>query len=194
MLRTTLTFIQHRTSGQTILALSAGTALLMFLMNGTQLPFSTPTIVEHSGGVSVLDLRWSFTPEDAYELFAALGPEGRQAYLMQHLVPDMAFPIGYALVFAFTSAWFLVRLLPLDHHIQWLSVLPLISGLADMLENLLLVTANLAYPGRVDWVVRCANLLTRVKFGLAPIGLVLLAAIVAVWLIRRRPGSNVPIR
>ena len=56
--------------------------------------------------------------------------------------PDTLFPIGYALIFAFISAWFLVRLLPLDHRLQWLSMIPLISGLADVLENLLLVIAT----------------------------------------------------
>ena len=192
MLKNFLTFIQYRTSWLTILSLFAATALMMFLMNGTELPFSSPTIEEHSGGIPILDMRESYTPEDAYELFAALGTEGRRAYLMLHLVPDTIFPIGYALVFAFLSAWFLVRLLPLDHRLQWLSMIPLISGLADVGENMLLVMANLAYPSRIDWLVRFAHLLTRVKFGLLPIGLVFLTVIVVVWLIRQRPASHVP--
>ena len=194
MLKKTLTFIQHKTNWLTILGLLAATGLMMFLMNGTALPFSTPTIEGHSGGVPILDLRGSFTPDDAYALFTALGTEGRQAYLILHLVPDTLFPIGYALVFAFISAWFLVRLLPLDHRLQWLSIIPLISGLADVLENLSLVICNLAYPGRIDWLVQFANLLTKVKFGLLPIGLVFLIIIVVMWFIRKRPASNVPKR
>jgi hypothetical protein len=192
MLKKILTFIQYRTSWLTILLLLAATLLMMFLMNGTNLFFSNPTIVEHSGGLPILDLRESFTPDDAYELFTALGPEGRQAYLFLHLVPDTLFPIGYALVFAFISAWFLVRLLPLDHRLQWLSMIPLISGLADVLENLSLVICNLAYPDRIDWLARLAHLLTKVKFGLLPIGLVFLIIIVVVWFVRKRPASNVP--
>jgi hypothetical protein len=192
MLRTTLSFLQHKTSWLTILGLLAVTVLMMILMNGTDLPFSNPTIREHSGGLIILDIRESFTPEDAYQLFTALGTEGRRAYLILHLVPDTIFPIGYALTFAFISAWFLVRLLPLDHRLQWLSMIPLISGLADVLENLSLVTCNLAYPGRIDWLVRFAFLLTKVKFGLLPLGLVFLSVIVTVWFIRKRPTSNVP--
>ena len=192
MLKKTLTFIQHKTSWLAILLLLATTILMMFIMNGTNLPFSNPTIVEHSGGLTILDLRDSFSPDDAYELFTALGAEGRQSYLILHLVPDTIFPIGYALTFAFVSAWFLVRLLPLDHRLQWLSMIPLISGLADVIENLSLVICNLAYPGRIDWLVRFANLLTKVKFGLLPIGLVFLIIIVVMWFIRKRPASNVP--
>ena len=192
MLKNTLTFIQYKTSWLAILGLLAATALMMYLMNGTELPFSNPTIVEHSGGLPILDMRESFSPDDAYELFTALGAAGRQAYLILHLVPDMLFPIGYALTFAFISAWFLVRLLPLDHRLQWLSMIPLISGLADVLENLSLTICNLAYPGRIDWLVRFAHLLTKVKFGLLPIGLVFLIIIVVVWFIRKRPASNVP--
>lgn len=193
MLKKILTFIQYKTSWLMILGLLVITGLMMFVMNGTQLPFSNPTIVTHSGGLPILDLRESFSPDDAYELFTALGSEGRQAYLILHLVPDMLFPIGYALTFAFISAWFLVRLLPLDRRLQWLSLIPLVSGLADVLENISLVICNLAYPGRIDWLVQLAHLLTKVKFGLLPIGLVFLIIIVVVWFIQKRPVSNVPI-
>ena len=192
MLKKILTFMQYKTNWLVILLLLAITFLMLFLMNGTQLPFSNPTIEKHSGGLPILDTRESFSPDDAYELFTELGTAGRQAYLILHLVPDTIFPIGYALTFAFISAWFLVRLLPLDHRLQWLSMIPLISGLADVLENLSLVICNLAYPGQIDWLVRFAHLLTKVKFGLLPIGLVFLSIIVVVWFIRKRPASNVP--
>jgi hypothetical protein len=191
MLKKFLTFIQVRTSWLAILGLIAGSALMMVLMNWTNLPFSTPTIQEYSGGIPILDLRSDFSPDEAYELFSALGTEGRRAYLTLHLVPDTLFPIGYALAFAFLSAWFLVRLLPLDHPLQWLSMIPLISGLSDVLENLSLVIANLAYPVRIDWLVQLARLLNKVKFGLLPIGLVFLTIIVVLWFIRKRPGRNV---
>jgi hypothetical protein len=191
MLKKILTFIQQKTSWLAILGLLAVTFLMLYLMNWTNLPFSNPTIKELSGGLMILDIRSDFTPDDAYELFTALGPEGRRAYLILHLLPDTLFPIGYALVFAFVSAWFLVRLLPLDHRLQWLSMIPLISGLADVVENLSLVICNLAYPGRIDWLVEFAHLLTKVKFGLLPIGLVFLTIIVVMWFIRKRPESNV---
>jgi hypothetical protein len=191
MLRKILTFIQYKTSWLTILGLLAAAGLLMFIMNGTGLPFSTPTIEEHSGGVPILDMRLSYTPEEAYHLFTALGAAGRQADRTLHLVPDILFPICYALLFAFASAWFLVRLLPLDHPLQWLSLTPLISGLADILENLSLVISSLAYPSRIDWLVQLASLLTKIKFGLMPVGVVFLCAMVVVWLIRKRPVSNV---
>lgn len=192
MLKKILTFIQEKTSWLAILGLLAASILMMVLMNFTNLPFSNPTIQEYSGGLMILDLRSNFTPDDAYQLFTALGAEGRRAYLALHLLPDTLFPIGYALTFAFISAWFMVRLLSPDHRLQWLSMIPLISGLADVLENLSLVTANLVYPGRVDWLVRAAHLLTKVKFGLLPIGLVFLIIIIVFWFIRKRPASNIP--
>ena len=192
MLKKILTFIQYKTGWLTILGLLAISGLMMFIMNGTKLPFSNPTIVEHSGGLPILDLRVSYSPDDAYKLFTELGTAGRRAYLILHLVPDIIFPIGYALTFAFISAWFLVRLLPLDHRLQWLSMTPLISGLADVSENQSLVICNLAYPGRIDWLVQFAHLLTKVKFGLLPIGVVFLLIIVVMWFIRKRPASNVP--
>ncbi len=192
MLKKILTFIQYKTSWLAILGILAAAALLMFLMNGTDLPFSSPTIEKHSGGLAILDMRMSYTPEEAYQLFAALGPAGRQAYRTLHLVPDMLFPISYAFLFAFTGAWFLVRLLPQEHPLQWLILTPLISGLADILENLSLVVSGLVYPNRIDWLAQVASLLTKVKFGLMPVGAVFLIIIVVVWFVRKRPASNVP--
>jgi hypothetical protein len=192
MLKKILTFIQYKTSWLIILGLLAAAGLLTFIMNGTALPFSTPTIEEHSGGIPILDMRMSYTPEEVYQLFSALGIAGRQAYRTLHLVPDMLFPISYALLFAFTVAWFLVRLLPLEHPLQWLILTPLISGLADILENLSLVVSGLVYPNRIDWLAQVASLLTKIKFGLMPIGLVFLIIIVVMWFVRKRPASNVP--
>jgi len=191
MLKKIISFIQYKTSWLTILGLLAVAGLLTFIMNGTALFFSTPTIEAHSGGVPILDMRMSYTPEEVYQLFAALGTTGRQAYRTLHLVPDMLFPISYALLFAFTGAWFLVRLLPLEHPLQWLILTPLISGLADILENLSLVVSGLAYPNRMDWLVHVASLLTKIKFGLMPVGAVFLIIITVVWFIRKRPASNV---
>ena len=192
MLKKTLTFIQYKTTWLTILGLLAVAGLLTFIMNGTALSFSTPTIEAHSGGVPILDMRMSYTPEEVYQLFSALGIAGRQAYRTMHLVPDMLFPISYALLFAFTGAWFLVRLLPLEHPLQWLILTPLISGLADILENLSLVVSGLLYPNRMDWLAQVASLLTKIKFGLMPVGAVFLIIIVVMWFIRKRPASNVP--
>lgn len=190
--------LHDRATGPVILGLLVAAGVLAFIMNGSDLPFSTPTIQEHSGGVLILDMQLSYGPEQAYELFEALGTEGRRAYLLLHLLPDVLFPICYALVFALTSAWLLVRLLPADHRVQWLSLAPLISGLADLGENVSLVIANVAYPTRLDAAVHAASVLTKIKFGLMPIGVVLLCAMGLIWLRRGRPrpvghaGARVP--
>ena len=183
--------IQNGASWPIILGLLFVAAVLTLIMNGTDLPFSTPTIEDHSGGLRILDMRLSYGPEEANNLFEALGTEGRRAYIMLHLMPDMLFPITYALAFALTSAWFLVRVLPLDHPLQWLSLTPLISGVADIFENLSLVVVNSSYPSRIDWLTHIASVLTKIKFGLMPIGVVLLSVLALLWFIRGRPKSKV---
>ena len=191
MLRRVLTWIQNATRWPVILGLLSAAGALTFIMNGTDLPFSTPTIEDYSGGLRILDMSFSYGPEEANRLFEALGTEGRRAYIMLHLMPDMLFPVSYALAFAFTSAWFLVRLLPVDHPLQWLSLTPLISGVADIFENLSLVVANASYPSQIDWSTQVASLLTKIKFGLMPIGVALLSVMVILWFIRGRPESKV---
>ena len=189
MLSRVLALIQHAARWPLILGLLSAAGVLVFVMNGTELPFSTPTIEDYSGGLRILDMRFFYGAEDANSLFEALGPDGRRAYLMLHLMPDLLFPITYSLAFALTSAWFLVRVLPLDHPMQWLSVAPLIAGLADLLENLSLVIANVVFPSRIDWLTSLASLLTKVKFGLMPVGGFLLGIIVVIWFAQGRPKS-----
>ena len=64
--------------------------------------------------------------------------------------------------------------------------------MADILENLSLVVSGQAYPNRMDWLAQIASLLTKIKFGLMPIGAIFLIIIMVVWFIRKRPASNVP--
>ena len=188
LLRRLLAWIQKMATWPVILGLLSAVGVLALIMNGTTLPFSTPTIEDHAGGLRVLDMRFSYGPEEADRFFEALGTEGRRAYLMLHLMPDMLFPACYSLAFACTSAWFLVRLLPLDHPLHWLSLTPLISGVADILENLSLVVVNRSYPSRIDWLTHTASVLTKIKFGLMPIGVVLLSAMALLWFARGRPA------
>ncbi len=190
MLRRLLTLVQSLARWPVILGLLSAAGVLTFIMNGSDLAFSTPTIEDHSGGVRILDLRLSYGPEEANRLFEALGSDGRRAYLMLHLMPDMLFPICYSMAFACTSAWFLLRLLPRDHPLQWLSLMPLISGAADILENLSLVVVNASYPDRIDWLARIASLLTTIKWGLMPIGIVLLSGMTLLWFTRGRPAKS----
>jgi len=190
MLRRVLACLQNRASWPTILGLLAAAGVLTFIMNGTDLPFSTPTIEDHSGGLRILDTQFFYGPEEANRLFEALGTEGRRSYLMLHLMPDLLFPISYALAFACMSAWFLVRVLPFDHPVQWLSLTPLIAGVADLGENMSLVVANLSYPSRLDWLTQVASVLTKVKWGLMPIGVVLLSILVVLWFTGGRPKSK----
>ena len=191
MLRRVLAWIQNAARWPVILGLLAVVVVLALIMNGTNLPFSTPTIEGHSGGMRILDMRFSYGPQEANQLFEALGTEGRRSYIMLHLMPDMLFPITYSMAFACISAWFLVRLLPLGHPLQWLSLTPLISGVADILENLSLVVATASYPTQIDWLTHLASVLTKIKFGLMPVGVVLLIVMVLLWFVRGRPGSNV---
>lgn len=190
MFRRMLRGIQNRASWTVILALVVITGLLAFVMNGIHLSFTTPTIEAHSGGVPILDLRLFYGPEDAHHLMEALGPEGRRAYRILHLVPDVLFPVAYSLTFAFTGAWFLVRLLPREHPLQWLGASPLLAGLADILENLCVVVVGLAYPTRVDAMVRLASAFTLLKWGLMPVGGLLLLVLVILWFARGRPGPS----
>ena len=185
-----LTLVQRNATWPAVLLLLALAVLLMFTMNGTHLPFSTPTIEEHSRGIPILDMRLTYTPDEVYELLEALGQGGRRAYTFLHLLPDLLFPFAYSMVFALTASWFLIRLFKADQGVQRLALLPLVSGAADLLENASIAVLALSYPSRIDWLANLASITTSIKFGLMPVGVVLLTAIAVIWFVKGRPGGN----
>ena len=178
--------IQQYSTGRSILILFVTTVALAVLINASTLPFSARMITEQSGGLMLLDMHFSYTPNDAYKLLEALGKAGRQAYLTMHLTLDLVFPVVYSLLFSFSIAWFLKRLLPPDHFLQWIVLIPFIAGLADLIENVNITIMGLTYPTRLDGLVRLSSLMTTLKFGLMPLGVLCILICAILLAIRRK--------
>lgn len=175
--------VQKHATGRAILVLLIATIAISLLLNVSNVSFGVRALTAQSDGLMILDSRFSYTPDQVYALLEALGAAGRQSYLTMHLVADIIFPVVYSLLFAFTTAWLLHRLVAPDHPLQYLILLPFVAGLADLAENVSIMAIGLAYPARLDGVARFASLMTTIKYGLLPIGILVIVACSAllVW-------------
>lgn len=86
-------------------------------------------------GLKLLDLRFFYTPDDVALLFAQLGEDGRHTYFKQLLIADMFYPLIYSILL-YQILLILLTATARRRFFLRLSVLPLLAGLADVLENL----------------------------------------------------------
>jgi len=94
-----------------------------------------------------LDMRYWYTPEDAYRLLSELGSKGRRIYAATELTLDLLFPFVYGSLLAILMV-----------HLQENSrcaLLPLTAALADWAENITIVYLISNYeerPSPVAWL------------------------------------------
>ncbi len=119
---------------------------------------------------SIPDVRWNgYSHEDIATLFGTWGDARRLLYARTQVTLDLVFPVCYGLLFAVLTA----RLYPAPGW-HWLLIVPLVAGLADLVENLVL--AGVAFTqGSGTWgLVPVASWATRLKFLAFTLSLVLL--------------------
>jgi hypothetical protein len=118
---------------------------------------------------------------------ATYGDSGRRVYFYNSLLFDIAYPVFYSLALATLLNFVLNRLL--DDPSPWkkLSLLPLLGGLLDLLENLSFYALIAQYPTRHAWLAVISNYLTTAKtLVIYPCFLLLLVLVISLIVIRKR--------
>ncbi|HET9768651.1 MAG TPA: hypothetical protein VFS60_17525 [Thermoanaerobaculia bacterium] len=111
------------------------------------------------GRDKLLDGRLWYTKADVATLFAELGASGRRLYATTAVTLDVVFPLAYGLLFGLL----LVRLWPPGQ--AWLLILPLLTVIADLLENFTIATMIWTYrEGQEPPLAGQAAVLTLTKW------------------------------
>ncbi|MCA9874987.1 MAG: hypothetical protein H6659_19900 [Ardenticatenaceae bacterium] len=163
---------------------------LNLFLAGPVSPFSR--LQAMSGGASLLDLQFLYSPDEAYELLTAYGVNGRAFYLSVLAPIDLVTPLLMALFLAITLSMALQGAFPADSRWQKLALLPFVAMLGDYLENMAIVALMLAYPIRLDGVAVMAALFTAVKFifTIASVGSIILASAIRLGQRERAPKAG----
>ncbi len=154
--------------------LAFATFAALVAVNTLHFRLSVPRMRELTGGAPILDMRFGYTPESAYELLDALGSAGRGAYLEMLWTVDLLLPALFSLFL-----WSAVSRGALRRW-RWTA---LGAGAADYLENAAITALLLGYPSRHDAVAWLASAFTISKFALY-LGSSLVA-LAGAWLERR---------
>ena len=130
------------------------------LMNVPGLPTSTPSMQKISPTFTPFDLQVKgYTVESFTSDLDKLGMEGRNIY-KNFMLCDIFFPAIYALTFS--SLIFLV-FYSRKNWLKWLFVIPLLTGLADYIENVFIAISFSDYPSSTHFAVSIASFATRTK-------------------------------
>jgi hypothetical protein len=152
--------LRRMARGRYILPLLA--AVLAF--NVGVFPLAASRIDPQSRGGRPLDLRFGYSPEEAYAVMRAYGPEGRRAYMWIELTADVVYPAAYTLFLALCLTYLAERAGPASGLTRRATLLPFAVLAADYAENAAIVTMLARYPERADSIARVGGVITAIKW------------------------------
>jgi hypothetical protein len=148
--------------------------LLVIAVNAFLVPAVYPSF-------ETLDMRSSYTPQEAYQLIRSYGEEGRHYYALIEVTLDLVYPILWALLFSLLTIYLFRRAFPPNSFWQNLPLLGPIVMLVDYLENASIITMLLSYPRRLEFLAQVANIFTGTKSVLSWLQLILIVIGLLGW-------------
>ncbi len=121
--------------------------------------------IQHFSIKNILDLKYSYTINEAYELFNKMGENGRNIYRLAEIFID----IPYLLIYSIVYSLMIIALLKNNKltNLYFLSFAPLLIGFFDILENLGIVVMLTKYPIKLDNVCNLTAIFTSLKWNFA---------------------------
>jgi len=174
--------------------------LIIFLMTNVvylyMLLVTIPAVMKFSNGMDLFDMMpGGYSEEYTQTLLKALGPDGRYSYRYSQLPVDMIYPFLFGLTYSLLLAYFLDKLKWIDKPVFYSTLLPLVAGMFDYLENTGIVIMLNQYPDVASITVRLASACTIIKSVLSTISFTLLLIFLAVFLVQklksRRPEMGI---
>lgn len=129
-------------------------------------------------GAGPLDLMFAYSPAQAFAALAAFSDAGRAAYRLFLLTADLAYPITYTLVLAWSIALF--SRTTRWENARWLLLAPLFLFGFDMAENMGIVALLGVYPAQPIWLALITSLCTTLKWIFAGSSIVIVLALLVV--------------
>lgn len=146
--------------------------------------FVTPAWTRHSKEL-LLDARINYNSTEVYSFINCLTDSAKYLYL-QIGIFDSLFAIIYSLFFTFLIQYLFDKAFLKNSILYKFRFLPLLVGLADILENISIRTMLIGYPAQYPAVAGLANIFTLSKFVLTPVSLLLVLLALTIFLIRRK--------
>lgn len=133
--------------------------------------------------LGVLDLKFGFTADEAYNMLTAYGEEGRKYYLFAEAVIDIIYPIIYTITNVFLLSYVFKRGFAPDSFIQQLNIFPILATIGDFVENAGIISMLNAFPERVDAAASFASSAGMFKWVAFGISITLFLIGIIAWIV-----------
>ena len=178
-MRNILKLIDKYSTGKIVLILFIITQIIYFLM----LLYTIPIVTNYANGMDILDLQpTGFSADYALALLEKLGAKGRDYYLLRQIPLDMIYPFLFGVSYSLLLGY-LFKKTNLKNNYYFLTLMPLIAGLFDYMENIGIIVMLKSFPNFSSNVANITSLFSILKsisttifFTLLVIGLVVVVA------------------
>lgn len=162
--------------------------VLYIVMAAFIMPAAERDIKQYSGGETVIDLHFTYTPEKVYQLLEGYGPDGRSYYFFAETTADTVYVLIYTMFFLGLIVWIYQHKISQSHILKSLLALPLLACCFDFLENICVLTLLTKFPERLDQVAVLSAVFTGGKWLFALLTLVTVVAGLtwSLWLLVKR--------
>ena len=125
---------------------------------------SIPNTMVFSNNMKLLDMM-PFGYDAVYVnlLFDQLGTIGRKTYLTTQIPIDMVYPLLFAITYSLLLIYFFNKIVRSHTILKYLSILPIVAGLSDYLENIGIITLLNNYPNHSISMVSTTNIFSIIK-------------------------------
>ncbi len=174
-------FIGKQLKGYKVLYLFLLTNVVYFFM----ILVTIPKLTRMAGGMKILDMMpTGYSEAYVKGLLAALGPDGRSAYLWEQIPLDLVFPLLFGVSYCLLQAFILKKLGKFHEVYFYLCLLPVLAGLADYMENLGIILLLTSYPNLANFTINWTQIFTLTKSILSSLFYVGLIISLILWVVR----------
>ncbi|WP_460470684.1 hypothetical protein [Emticicia fontis] len=145
MLTSFSNFVRRYASGRNVLIFF----VLQMIISAIILPYMQGKF-DPTNTLGVLDLKFGFTPDEAYNMLKAYGEEGRKYYFFAEAVIDIVYPIIYTITNVLLLSYVFKKGFPANSFIQQLNIFPILATIGDFAENAGIIAMLNAFPERAD--------------------------------------------
>ena len=167
--------LRRSATWRTILAL----LVVVIIVNAGIFPVVAQRMAEYAGvSVRPMDLRLSYSAEQAYTILLSLGDSGRRLYAIVEATVDVIYPVVYTL-FLFLLIERLLTDAPRPRWLDLATLVPFVAMVFDWLENAAILAMIGRFPRPPGSIATIASAFTTIKWlaGLLTLALLLYAAI-----------------
>lgn len=145
MLTTFSNFVRRHASGRNVLVFF----ILQMIISAVILPYMQGKF-DSTNTIGVIDLKFGFTPDEAYNMLKAYGEEGRKYYFFAESIIDIIYPLIYTCTNVLLLSYVFKKGFASNSFIQQLNIFPILATIGDFMENAGIISMLNAFPERAD--------------------------------------------